>query len=986
MTRTAHNKDAVRLRWAPAIRLPGLAREADTLHPRHRSGVCVETLHVGRRRKFMEVTPVDPWYRATTPRREVREGRSFNPDEFAIALEQVVAGTAPADYRDPGRFFARTYVTAAMRAQIGTVLRRLQGETERAPPVLSLVTQFGGGKTHSLTALWHLAALGDDAARLPGVPELLLSEHLAQVPRARRAVFVGNAWDPSDAYATPWLDLAWQLAGEAGLRALGTAAASSPPGTDALARLFAHAGQPVLILMDEVLNFINRHRSLADPFYGFLDNLIRAATSTRHVAVVLSLPQAALEMTAREQEWQARITKIVKRVASDLIGADESEISEIIRRRLFEDTGSDHMRALVAKSYADWCFEHHHDLPPQWTSVDPALTERRAREVLIDRFAACYPFHPATLSVFRRKWHALPQFQRTRGTLGLLALWLSRRYADDQAAARTEPLITLGAAPLEDPAFRAAVIGQLGEPRLRTAIEADLVGETAHAAALDADTKGPLRGIHRQVGGAILFEGAVGQTDQAASLPELRFALGGPLVDTTSIDVAAAALENRAFFIRQVGADGYRLGTHPKLNKVVADKRASLDQARDVLPEVRRIVRQLFEAGSPVPVVLFPYGGASVRDTRRLTLLVADPTLAWTGDRTEREHLADWTYRRGRQARLYPASLIWCLREPDQTLFERIETALAWRAVRQDLAAGLLGADTDPQDARGIEARIRSAEQDAREAVWAAYRYLLLADRQEPHGLRLLDLGAGHSSSRESLAGRALAALRAQGLLNDTIGAAYVERKWPPAFAGSGAWPLSALRQSFLDGSMTRLIDVEHYLRARIAEWVDAGDFGLASGSGSGGYRRVWYREIVPLAEINFDPDIHLLSKSAVERHQVAETDTAPPRAAPNLGTARAGNNGSRAPTEAGKAVRLSIAGEVPVAQWNRIGTQVLSRLGGSGDLRASISLTCEIDAAEWLDLRADLDQAIQALGLAGRLTLTPHAQGGPRRRPAGGR
>src|SRR5271157_2085786 len=806
---------------------------------------------------------MDPWYRVTTPRREVREGRSFNPDEFAIALEQVVAGTAPVDYRDPGQFFARTYFTAAMREQIGTVLRRLSGETEGAPPVLSFITQFGGGKTHTLTALWHLASLGPEAAKLPGVADLLLREHLPTVPHARLGVFVGNAWDPSGARQTPWLDLAFQLGGEAGAAALGDAAHTSPPGTEALTRLFATAGGPVLILMDEVLNFINRHRSLADPFYAFLDNLVRAATGTRHVAVVLSLPKSAVEMTHYEQDWQDRITKIVKRVARDLIANDESEVSEVVRRRLFEDLGPERTRAQVAKTYADWCFERRAELPPQWTAVDPTLTERRAREVLRDRFAACYPFHPATLSVFQRKWQSAPQYQQTRGTLGMLAQWLSRLYASQHQQAHAAPLITLGSAPLEDRSFRATILGQLGEPRLNTAIEADLAADTAHARALDADTQGPLTDIHRQVGTAILFECSGGQTDRAAHLPELRFALGGPQVDTTSIDTAGAALETRAFFVRQVGSDGYRIGPKPKLNKVVAEKRASLDELRDVLPEARRLIEREFESGSPVPVVAFPGDGASVRDTPRLSLLIVEPTLEWYASADLREFLAEWTYRRGKDPRRFPASLIWCLRQPGRVLLDRVETALAWRAVRQDLAAGLLGIDTDPQEARGIDASIRTAEQDAKDAVWADYRYLVFADRQEPSRMRVIDLGAGHSSSRETLAGRALAALKSQGLLNEAIGAGYVDRKWPPALLHTGAWPLSGLRQSFLDGSLTRLLDPDHLLRSRITEWVETGEFGLASGARpDGGYTRVWYNQLVAPAEVTFDADVYLLKQA----------------------------------------------------------------------------------------------------------------------------
>ena len=110
---------------------------------------------------------LDPWYRVAQPREEVREGRSFNPDEFAIALEQVVGGTAPADYRDPEAFFARTCFTRALREHAGMVLRRLAGKTANTSPVMTLVTQFGGGKTHTLTALYHLVTAGETASR-PG--------------------------------------------------------------------------------------------------------------------------------------------------------------------------------------------------------------------------------------------------------------------------------------------------------------------------------------------------------------------------------------------------------------------------------------------------------------------------------------------------------------------------------------------------------------------------------------------------------------------------------------------------------------------------------------------------------------------------------------------------------------------------------------------------------------------------------------------------
>jgi hypothetical protein len=147
----------------------------------------------------------------------------------------------------------------------------------------------------------------------------------------------------------------------------------------------------VLVLFDEVLNCLNRHRAMADSFHAFLQNLTVATTGTTRAAAVISLPRSQVEMTESDQQWQDRITKVVRRVAKDLIANDESEISEVIRRRLFEDIGSDRIRKNVAKAYADWCFEKRAQLPPEWTAVDTAATEAKAREYLRAEPWRCSP-------------------------------------------------------------------------------------------------------------------------------------------------------------------------------------------------------------------------------------------------------------------------------------------------------------------------------------------------------------------------------------------------------------------------------------------------------------------------------------------------------------------------------------------------------------------------------------------------------------------
>src|SRR5919109_191678 len=151
---------------------------------------------------------MEPWYKVAVPRKELREGRSLDPSEFAVHLEQIVDGTAPEEYRDPAKFFARTYFSAALVEHCGMVLRRLAGQTVNTAPVLSMITQFGGGKTHTLATLYHLVSSGPGAREHSGVQGLLAKIGLSEVPQARVAFFVGNAWDAEEGRETPWLDIA----------------------------------------------------------------------------------------------------------------------------------------------------------------------------------------------------------------------------------------------------------------------------------------------------------------------------------------------------------------------------------------------------------------------------------------------------------------------------------------------------------------------------------------------------------------------------------------------------------------------------------------------------------------------------------------------------------------------------------------------------------------------------------------------------------
>lgn len=193
-----------------------------------------------------------------------------------------------------------------------------------------------------------------------------------------------------------------------------------------------------------------------------------------------------------------------------------------------------------------------------------------------------------------------------------------------------------------------------------------------------------------------------------------------------------------------------------------------------------------------------------------------------------------------------------------------------------------------------------------------------------------------------------MAALKAEALLNESVGAGYLDRNWPPALEASGTWPLSSLRQAFLNGTLTRLLDPDKILRAKIAEFVARGDFGLASGQKSDGtFERVWYEESVASDEIAFEADVFLLKKARAKDLKRAESlsEEEPDREAERDRTK------FPEPTPAGRRTPR-IVGTLRPELWNRLGTKVLPKLRPGSELRVVSSGPGDPMATESLDIR----------------------------------
>jgi hypothetical protein len=303
-----------------------------------------------------------------------------------------------------------------------------------------------------------------------------------------------------------------------------------------------------------------------------------------------------------------------------------------------------------------------------------------------------------------------------------------------------------------------------------------------------------------------------------------------------------------------------------------------------------------------------------------------------------------------------------------------VETLLAWRNVERDYQDGSLAGEFDASDREEIRAKRAEAEEAASDEVWAGYRYVVLYETKAESGITVIDLGAGHANAGETLSGRVISTLKSRALLNDSPGAGYLVRRWPEPFKKSGAWPVSALRQAFLNGTMERLLEPDDYIRHKFPEFIFNGDFGYASGAQEGGYYRIWFKEELRQDEISFDSDVYLLlpavakELSANAAQPKVIVDSIQPQTPQPPGEVKGPLFPPPAEEPQAPAPRkrtITIQGEIPTEVWNRLGRTLIPKLKMGGELSVELNVKVEVEADTVNGFQQELLQILQDLNLA---------------------
>lgn len=927
-----------------------------------------------------------PWYKVVTPREDLREGKPLDASEFAVHLDQVRDGRAPAVYQKPAHFFERTFLTKGLTGLAAEVLRRLSGERTETSAVFNMTTQFGGGKTHSLTLLYHLANNGPKAKDWQGVSRLLQIAKVNAVPAAKVAVFVGTEFDPiagrggkdgTPIRKTPWGEIAFQIGGEKALTILAEHERQGiAPGGDVI-RAFLPEDKPVLILMDELMNFVSRSRKsgMAAQLYSFLHNLSEEARGRDNMVLAVSVPASELEMNAEDQSDYERLKKLLDRVGKAVIMSAESETSEIIRRRLFEwdeNAVSSDGKVLLNRDalstcndFGDWVKDHRQQIPEQF----PFDSAREA-------FAATYPFHPTVLSVFERKWQALPRFQQTRGVLRLLALWVSRAFQDGFKGGHKDPLIGLGTAPLDDPQFRAAMFEQLGEHRLEAAVTTDVCGKKdSHAVRLDVEAVDTIQKarLHRKVATTIFFESNGGMSKATATIPEIRLAVSEPEMDIGNVETVLEALTESCYYLT-VERNRYHFSFKENLNKRYADRRANV-RIEAIDERIRSEIQKVFAAGSGVERIYFPERSHQVPDRATLTLIALAPDQSMEDEKRTKAFVDSILREHGTSARTFKSALIFCAPQSATPLREDARRLLAWHEIHEDLP----GMSIDETQRNQLEENIKKSQRDLKENVWRTYKNILLLGKDNE--LRVIDLGLVTSSAAENLLQLVLTHLRQSDDIQSGISPNFLVRNWPPAFK---EWSTKAVRDAFYASPLFPRLLSPDTIKDTIARGVASGQIAYVAKASGGKYHPFLIERTMDPMEVEISDEVFIITREAADAYR--EVQKRPEEVSPgSIHIPEDVTVRPTTPTQGGMPIEstegkpgieftpnrpsgVKWTGEIPAQKWMNFYTKVLTRLGVQSGLKLTVSVEYESQDAVSKQKLDEVRSALRELGLSDKI------------------
>lgn len=701
------------------------------------------------------------WREVIVPHEDVTKG-NMKEAVFAADLGQAASGEGVDEYRDPEEFFRRTYITEGMRGLLVHALRRLSGRDESS--VIQLKTPFGGGKTHSMLALYHLMNGRKDITHLSDVKRVLNEARVSELPKVHVAVAVGSAENPAVARTyrnglkanTLWGMIGVQLAESAGDLGLyeyirEADIAGTSPGSTALKELFDSCGS-CLVLIDELVAYARKlygYMGLPggtfDNFVTFVQELTEAAKMSRSSLVVASIPQSEIELGGEGGERAQRtVEQHFGRLESIWKPVTANEGFEIVRRRLFRECRNDWARELVAERFYGMYRDNRTDFPFETQELEYK-----------ERIISCYPIHPEVFDRLYGDWATLEKFQRTRGVLRLMAEVIHELWTSNDNSA----LIMPGSIRLDVPMIREKLTQALPSGDAWSAIiDNEIDGHNSVPYRLDNVTPrfGSKHAARRVARTVMLGSAPTSRAQAVRGLEKSRVMLGVVQPDENIADFSDAlgTLQSALAYLYSQGTR-FWYDTRPTLRKTV-EERAGQMQETDVVQEIRKKLCAAVRREEPfVGVHAWPGSSGDVPDTPdgvRLVVLGVGQSAA---------HILD---THGEAPRVYKNMLVFVEAASGNlgSLKKEVREYLAWKSIDHDKD----GLNLDARQVKETNENIKKLEGSIAEHVIEAWCVVLAPFTDNKNDTRNIDWDKPKPIGKDkNIVSGAAERLKANGLL-----------------------------------------------------------------------------------------------------------------------------------------------------------------------------------------------------------------------------
>lgn len=642
------------------------------------------------------------WMKIAVPHKDVRLG-TLKQSEFAADLARVAEGSATDEYQNAEQFFARTYITDGMRDLIVSVAKRLSGKG--GDPVVQLKTNFGGGKTHSMLAVWHLATRQTSISALKGVGDVLDKAGIDDLPHARAAVLVGTNISPNQPLEkdgkkihTLWGRLAYELLQDEGYEMVEPSDVSgTAPGAEVLVKLLQKAA-PCVILCDEFVAFLRQlirpKMSLTsgsfDANITFIQALTEAMKAVPNAILLASLPQSEEELGGEGgREAINALEAVFTRIEAIWKPVAPEESFEIVRRRLFEDIGSELERSEVCDAF----MKMYHSNPKMFPlDVQEASYGERMKKT--------FPIHPEVFDRLYNDWSTLPRFQKTRGVLQYMAIVINRLWEMNSP----DPLIMLGSIPLSDTEVEAKSTQYL-IPGWDPVIDSEIDGPKSIAYSLDQKPEyGKYKAVQRAArtiffgsapSSVSLQQNAVRGTD----IEHIRLGSAMPDMPLETYEDILSDLRDQSQYLN-VGIDRFWYDTRPNLRREMETRKGRIPQLK-LESELERVVRKVVGHDSVFACEHIFSGHSDIEDQiktgPRLVVMSPKHDVAYSRQNEKKafEAACDILEHRGDQPRSKSNRLVFLF--PDfnavNRLVEECKKFLAWKDIVLSCEQGSLVLD-----------------------------------------------------------------------------------------------------------------------------------------------------------------------------------------------------------------------------------------------------------------------------------------------------